>query len=83
MCFQALVRSDLSEPDHEKCQVRVPPRLISLVSPLLRGLEGKKRLFRKKKGKGLEIDEVGNSSYLHIWGLLDSRKNKFAQKIEI
>lgn len=43
MCFQALVRSeDLSEPDHEKCQVRVPTRHgISLVSPLLRG---KKRL---------------------------------------
>lgn len=47
MCFQALVRSgDLSEPDHEKCQVRVPTRHgISLVSPPLRGLEGKKGLF--------------------------------------
>lgn len=82
--FSALMRSeDLSESDHEKCQVRVPPRPgISLVSPLLRGLEGKKRLF-KKRGKGLKIDEVGNSSYLHIWGLPDSRKNKLTQKIEI
>lgn len=55
--FSALVRSeDLSESDHEKCQVRVPPRPgISLVSPLLRGLEGKKRLFKKKEGKGSRL----------------------------
>lgn len=47
-----------------------------------RGLEGKKKLL-KKRGKGLKIDEVGSSSYLHIWGLPDSRKNKLTRKIEI
>lgn len=42
-----------------------------------------KKIILKKRGKGLKIDEVGNNSYLHIWGLPDSRKNKLTQKIEI
>lgn len=57
-----------------------------MVSPVARvaGREGKKIGKKKKKrGKGLKIDEVGSSSCLYIWGLLDSRKNKLAQKIEI
>lgn len=47
------------------------------------GLGGEKIGKKKKRGKGHKIDEVGSSSCLYIWGLLDSRKNKLAQKIEI
>lgn len=62
MCFQALVRSeDLSELDHEKCQVRVPTR--HRIQP---GQSSPKRAGRQKK---TILKKEGKGSRLMRWAI--------------
>lgn len=65
---------------HEKWKMRIPQRHGIRAEKQSWSVPSQRRGLRdKNRGQGSKTDELGNSSYLHILGLLGRRKKKSTQ----